>query len=126
MTFKVTHLLQAFSNAIFRTVVQHLTRFQLTLHRVLCELLLYLVRCYFALVVITIFEENLLDSLLVNGFESNRIKKLTHRHELNRIKTVFAELCSSNSKAVCWLVRVGICQHSALYCIGCYYGRPME
>jgi len=29
MTFKVTHMLQAFSNGIFRTVVQQLTRLQL-------------------------------------------------------------------------------------------------
>jgi len=30
MTFKITRLLQAFLNVIFRTAVQHLTRFQRT------------------------------------------------------------------------------------------------
>jgi len=30
VTFKVIHLLQAFSNVIFHTPVQQLTRFQLT------------------------------------------------------------------------------------------------
>jgi len=40
VTFKAIHVLHAFSNVVFRTVVQQLTRFQLTARRAVPPLLL--------------------------------------------------------------------------------------